>query len=196
VHAERSLGAPSPTEAAGKEANRTALGLLALVLAPAWGLLFVYALHGAMSFNPIQLVGERELRVFMPQGWAFFTRDAREEDLLPFARRRGAWASASIGPHARRSNLFGLSRTGRAQGIEAGLLLKEIPETAWSPCRAAPADCFENLPSAGPFRNISPRPTLCGDLGLALQKPIPWAWSASRRKPLIPSRVVRLSVSC
>ena len=44
--------------------------------------------------------------------------------------------------------------------------------------------------------NRSPEPTLCGAIGVALQKPIPWAWIDLPRPVVMPSRVVLLEVQC
>lgn len=52
------------------------IGLFTLALGAVWLLVFVYAVHIALPFNPIRLPFETsEIRAWMPEGWAFFTRN-------------------------------------------------------------------------------------------------------------------------
>src|SRR4029434_6535737 len=107
------------------------LGAHALLLAIMWGTLFVYSIHGALPFNPLKLPFERTLMVtrFVPQGWAFFTRNPREERLtLQQVLPGGQLAPLSRSPHARPDNAFGLDRRSRSQGVEIGLLLAAARE--------------------------------------------------------------------
>jgi antimicrobial peptide system SdpA family protein len=175
------------------------LGLLVLALGAFWAVLFTYAVHGSMPFNPLRLPFENKLQTmrWIPEGWKFFTRDPREEDLLYFVvGTSGVWVSAHRGPHSRPSNALGLNRVSRAQSVEAGLLYSKIPKTLWAQCNGHPVKCLESSPVGKALKNISPRPTLCGTIGLVMQKPVPWAWSHSRDAMNMPSRVIRLEVSC
>ena len=183
----------------GEVYSLRAVGAFVLALALAWFTLLAYVVHAAVPPNPIRLPLEKRMytRYWAPQGWAFFTRDPREEDILLFVRGRdGAWISAHKGPHASPSNYFGLSRASRARGIEVGQILRRVPKAGWQPCKERAEVCLERTPNAGTVRNISPNPTLCGEVGLALQKPVPWAWSSSAYKIVMPSRVSRLGVLC
>jgi antimicrobial peptide system SdpA family protein len=175
------------------------LGSLVVCLTASWSILIMYIVHSALPFNPIHLPLEGALRVryFAPEGWAFFTRDPREERFKAFVRTRdGVWSDALTSPHSRAANLFGLNRRSTAQGIEIGLLLTEIPEKAWQGCRGEISDCLPALAVSNSIQNVSPQPTLCGDVGISAQKPVPWAWSRSRTKIIMPSRLLRLKVLC
>ena len=180
--------------AAARAAGGASLALLGL-----WSVLFAYAVHGGMPFNPVRLPFETQLRSLMwiPEGWAFFTRDPREERLLTMRREAtGRWVTAARGPNALASHAFGLSRRPRATGIETGLLIAEIPSPSWSDCKESVERCLERTAAVKVVRNPSPDPQLCGSLGFALQKPVPWAWSRSSRKITMPSRVARMEVTC
>lgn len=162
-------------------------------------LLGVYSAHPALPHNPIRLpFAERlEITVLVPQGWKFFTRDPREERILVFRRDSGAkWRSASLGRIAEPAHLFGISRTPRAQGVELGLLVVRMSAHDWQACSLRPEECLGSAPLARSLRNLSPNPTLCGEVGIALQKPIPWAWSRADEEVIMPSQVVRLEVQC
>jgi antimicrobial peptide system SdpA family protein len=185
--------------------NLRVLGFLSVILTLSWSIVFIYAVHAVMPPNPIKLPFEKHLRLYalmlLPQGWAFFTRDPREERFHVFSRdQNGKWIRALRGPNASPANFFGLKRASRAQGIEVGLLLSKVPGSGWQTCSEQPEVCLEQAPLVATIENITPHPTLCGEVGLALQKPVPWAWSYHRSGSQItitmPSKVARLEVRC
>jgi len=182
-------GAPAPS----------AIGAFSLLLLLGWGAVFAYSVHGALPTNPIKLPMEQSVyaQVFMPQGWKFFTRDPREEEIGAFVRRPdGRWVSALRGPNGSPSNLFGLSRATRAQGIELGLISTAANRLTWQECKERLTVCVEKAPLAADVKNPTPDPTLCGEIGLTLQPPVPWAWSGARRKVTMPSKALRVNVQC
>ena len=174
------------------------IGLFTLALGAVWLLVFVYAVHIALPFNPIRLPFETsEIRAWMPEGWAFFTRNPREEHIFLFSRRgNGKWTTAALGPNARPSNEFGLNRISRAQGVETALLMNRFPNSAYLECRGLVASCLEGAQRLGTLKNPSPAPTLCGEIGIVMRKPVPWAWWASGQSVVMPSRFPRITVDC
>ncbi len=175
------------------------LGLFALVLVGGWLTVFAYALHAALPFNPIRLPFEvrAKVRLLIPEGWAFFTRDPRKENMLLFTRHSdGTWVSALLGPNATPSNDFGLNRASRAQGVETALLMHEFPDSSFRDCRILPTDCLETTQLTNSINDASPNPSICGDIGFVMQKPVPWAWWASGQAIVMPSRVARIKVDC
>ena len=172
-----------------------------LFLGVAWATAGLYVVHAQIPRNVLELPLERVLRpaipFLAPEGWAFFTRDPREPRLLPYRHAtNGVWAYAHAGPHADLRNVFGLDRISRAQGVEIGLLLGEFADTAWQPCTDAPTLCLDELPRTVSITNRSPAPTLCGDVGLVRQEPVPWAWARVESETTMPSTVVRLDIRC
>ncbi len=176
------------------------LGAFILALAGVWSMLAVCAVYVVLPFNPIRLPLVQTLQTYMwmPEGWAFFTRDPREPRTLTFAKVQDTWVSSSMAPHARPSNLFGVNRASRAQGVELGLIMEAIAvaEHTWEPCEEAIGTCLEAVPTADTLDNISPRPRLCGLVGLAQQEPVPWAWSYNRDEITMPSQVIKLKIEC
>lgn len=194
----KSDATPDANQAAPNDALRARLrGAAFLAVMAAFGAVGTYAAHGSMPANPFPLPGEESLqmRVWAPEGWRFFTRPPQEEEPSVFSRgASGGWTNASLGANAEPRNAFGMDRRGRAQGVEIGLLMSEIPKSAWVDCEIAPSACIDRgMPVV--VKNISPVPSLCGHVAVALQKPVPWAWSRSGRA-MMPSRVARLEVQC
>lgn len=179
--------------------SKSLFGLLSIVVSCAWLLIFIYSVHAALAFNPITLPLEEHIspQIWLPQGWKFFTRNPREDIMRPYVRGANRrWIGAFRGPNAGSSNLFGIRRATRAQGIELGLLMTSVNEAAWQECKEEPITCLEGAPLTTIVKSVNPNPTLCGEIGLTLQPPTPWAWSRSRRKTIMPSKVTRVYVKC
>lgn len=173
-----------------------AYGAVAVALAVFWLAFALYDVHGSMPPNPLRLPFERALGVsrIAPQGWAFFTRDPREPKFEAFLRRGDRWVRAPVGPNRR--FLFGVSRLGRARGIEWGLVAFPLAGTDWRTCRVPVAECLDGSGTARHLRNRSPSPVLCGEVGLVRRAITPWAFASARRPVRLPYEAVRLTVSC
>jgi antimicrobial peptide system SdpA family protein len=188
---------PRPNDAAPFE---RVFGASTLLLAAFWLSVAFYALHTLLPFNAVDLPAENDVkaRLWAPQGWKFFTRNPREDWLLPFRRAHdGNWKSASLGPNGRADAYFGISRLPRAQGIEMGLLLYKLPKAMWDECNTDPVVCLEHSAIKATLRNKTPNPTLCGIVGFADQRQTPWAWQAHGVAPrFMPSRIAKFEVKC
>jgi antimicrobial peptide system SdpA family protein len=156
-----------------------------------------YSVHAAMPTNPIVLPLEERLQVraWAPQGWNFFTRNAREDRTLVFSHDAKGWSNV-MSRNADAKNRFGIDRKGRAQGAELGILLGAIPKDRWTACSVSPTACLSDAEGAFRLRNTSPSPTMCGTIGIVMQPPVPWAWSTAAERVTMPSKVVRLEVQC
>ena len=170
-----------------------------MCVAIGYAILCVYGLHEALPYNPLVLPFEDRvhLRQWLPEGWNFFTRDPQEERAAVYERyANSGWAKVAGKTLSDASNMFGLSRRPRAQSVETGLLLVQVPDAFWRSRRGAADACLRDALLFGDEVNPTPRPLLCGELGIVLQRPVPWAWSSSERRVVMPCRVVRLNVVC
>lgn len=79
---------------------------------------------------------------------------------------------------------------------EIGLLLGSLGGQQWTECDEEPIACIDQLPVETELVNVSPSPTLCGQVAFAKQEQLPWAWAASGGEETMPSEVVRLEVAC
>jgi antimicrobial peptide system SdpA family protein len=177
------------------------VGVLAIVLVGFWLLFGTYVVHTRMPRTALTLPGENALKplmiLFVPEGWAFFTKDPRDERYLSFVRGSdGRWAFIDRGPNAEPRNWFGLNRLARAQGPEIGVLVSRVPAPAWQDCNIEPTQCLDRSPVAYRGATPSPIPALCGSVGIVVQRPLPWAWFSAREEVVLPSRVARLEISC
>jgi len=182
-----------------KPVSLRALGAVVVAQLLVSAVVVMYAIHGGMPRNALRLPLETQVSsvLWAPQGWKFFTRDAREERTSLYVHRDGEWRSAARTPNASVENLLGANRRGRAQGIELGLLLENVPATAWQKCDGEDAmTCLDAATEASHPRNVSPNPSLCGEVGLVSQRPVPWAWAHLGLHVAMPITVLRLEVPC
>lgn len=183
--------------------RRPRLTALLFALGAAWAAVIVLVVDVHLPLNAIKLPGEDTLglpvRSVAPQGWAFFTRPAREERMTVWGQDdQGQWSSRMMSPHSEPRNGFGFNRTSRAQGVEMGVVSAPVQSDDWSDCDTARiADCLAGLDGEPvEVANPGPSPTLCGSLALVAQEPVPWAWKRDAPDTVMPVRVAPLEVSC
>ena len=175
--------------------SRRLLPWVALSLGGAVALAFVWSLHAAMPENVLRLPASGvQWRIFWPQGWAFFTRDARSHNVHVYHQVDGAWVVDDIGRNADARWLFGWRRGPRARLLEAGFLGSFV-QADIEPCDEEPGICLARAEPIS-LKNPTEDPLLCGPVGLVHQKPLPWAWLDGADETVMPSRVVALDVSC
>ncbi|MDQ0831410.1 antimicrobial peptide system SdpA family protein [Streptomyces achromogenes] len=172
-----------------------------IVVCAVWAVLIAYVVQEQLPKNVITLPGQTKARHTVanmaPQGWAFFTKSPRDAEIVPYEKRASGWKSASLTPHSSPHNAFGLDRRSRAQGVEIALLLSAAQKGDWHDCTSSRSQCLGGYGAPGRhIDNRSPRPTLCGTVGLLQEKPTPWAWRDLLPEAHSPERVMVLEVTC
>lgn len=188
------VGRDQPTASAGSADQR--LGRKVVILAATALVIVVYVLYAALPSTAFELPFNRpvDVRLLVPEGWAFFTKSPRIPDPTAYGLRAGSWRLLNAGPQATLGNFMGFDRLGRSQGTELAILVQEVPASSWSDCRKTPTVCLSSLRVSRTIPDTSTHRTVCGDVGLVIQQVLPWAW---RKLPTImPSKVVRVTVTC
>lgn len=173
------------------------LGALTLALGALSTLLVIYVVHGSMPKTPVDLPREQQLQTirWIPQGWAFFTRDPQEESIVPYVRDGESWKVA-VPTGGSPRYMLGWDRSGRGVWVEIGLLVDGAPMSSYVSCEDEPAQCFARAKNPMTVKNRSPIRYLCGDVILSAQKPAPWAWARDGHPPTMPLRYLYLNVQC
>lgn len=163
-----------------------------LVLATLWGSLTTLLNAGPFRVRPAT---SKTAVGILPQGWAFFTRDPREKDILPF-HLRARKATPVWAVDVRGFAWKGVNRRSRAYSRQVGHLLPQIPPAAWSACtvtdgcEALFTDAFTTV------TNPYPDPLVCGSVVLVQVEHLPWAWYPRVRLLRRPEKRVQLQVQC
>ncbi|HMO38475.1 MAG TPA: SdpA family antimicrobial peptide system protein [Saprospiraceae bacterium] len=158
-------------------------------------------LFSISSFNPVRAKKDfnRQVYTFMPQGWAFFTRNPREAQVQLYQQDdKGDWRKVQHF-HAHYSNAFGLSRRTTTlitelQYFKTNDLQDEDFINCESNYQRGIVGCVPD--STIVLQNKFDKPILCGEYILTFQEPVPWAWSRSMHKISMPSKVIRLNIQC
>lgn len=115
----------------------------------------------------------------VPEGWAFFTRSPREENIYVYEKdKESLWKLVNI-PGASPTFIFGLDRSGRAISAELQILLDQLPDSNdWVESRVKLKNFLSNdTLVAYQVKNFSKIQRCKGELIIQKVKPVPWAWS-------------------
>lgn len=145
--------------------------------------------------DPVRL----SFNILASENYAFFTKNPEASTLNAFRRECGTVKDITATPQNKPGNLFGLSRTQRAQGPELASLSNRH-KTSWTACSAGvPKErCLRsafNKPAAT-AADTSPVPTACGDIVLADEIPVPWSYRNLIRQNHTITRTMHLHVRC
>ncbi|MRM96251.1 SdpA family antimicrobial peptide system protein [Riemerella anatipestifer] len=160
---------------------------------------FSIILISSIPFNPIQykINFVKQVYTYLPQGWAFFTRDARENQLYIYKINNNKLEIINQ-KHSNFENIMGLSRRVSKLVLEAEVVSNIIGKnnfykTNWN---------FDsNLHGIIPnnkivLKNPIKSPILCGDYVFVYHKIVPWAWSKNTRKIRMEGTIIKVRIKC
>jgi len=150
--------------------------------------------------NPIKLNVNLENKIFtfVPQGWAFFTRNPREAQIVLYKRNEFNKFEEIDQRHACIGNLFGLNRSASKIMSELQLIKNKTNDslyknTQWNYQNNIYTDVSIKAVSV---KNQMKNPILCGEYIVIFQKAVPWAWCKSLYKIKMPAKIMKLNITC
>lgn len=180
--------------------ERVTLHVISLLLLFFWGAAGIFLLAASVRDSP--LLPPRVLRhaqlAHFPQGWAFFTRSPREAELSVYRPTETGWSSINM-RNGSWETFFGLKKGGAINGIELGALVEQI--RTWDEATLAREPLLPRLPELVDASNITLEnhasvQSICGEVLLIRQEPVPWAWARSGAPVKLASRFKKVSVQC
>jgi len=156
------------------------------------------------SFGPANALSSQFLTVrqtlafanVLPEGFAFFTKDPREQNPFLYKISEGDSLIMITKPNSSPENLFGLSRRQRALYVELGSIIPLISTKDRTTCATSFRDCITNDPvKTVRIENRAPQALLCGSYYLKMIEPVPWAWHKAFKGEM-PMTIVRLELLC
>jgi antimicrobial peptide system SdpA family protein len=164
-----------------------------------WGVSIFFVAASAVAENVFNVPAQaRAYQVaFVPEGWAFFTKNPRERQLKVYA----------IGPDSQpreldlrghRSNpIRSFDRSDRARLLEITKIIERSSPSDWSDCESGNYQCLQSLNSNRlKIQNERVKPEICGSHLLVLIDPVPWAWARLTNSEEMPASVLRVDVDC
>lgn len=156
-------------------------------------LIFFAGIQNNLPDNPMQAFKSDTIMKAFPQGWTFFSKSPRDQVTLLLGTDG---QSAVSWPNNNTKNFFGISRDGRAQGIEMGLLTTQVPDSSWFKCDEDTSACLKQDIKPVSVTNTTPQPTLCGTYYIVNRQPVPWAWADLVKKEEMPSKIAKVESAC
>jgi len=173
------------------------------------GVLVVAAATSLAATLPSNVLWERaqlpavraELNTVAGQNFAFFTRSPETEqiDAYRLGSDNTLGASLLITPQGKTTNLFGLSRTQRAQGPELANLLRAVPADEWADCTTLDrTTCIGGIARQRKtlLNNTSLVPTVCGPVALTIESITKWPYRRLTEARYTIERIASANVAC
>ncbi|RLL39809.1 SdpA family antimicrobial peptide system protein [Oceanobacillus piezotolerans] len=161
-----------------------------------WGTFFFITIISSLSYSPFALSKSTTSTInsHVLQSWGFFSKNPRDQlfnvHVLEDSNKTIVW------PNNLPRNAFGLIRTGRAQGIEAGALFSQIDSEQRDTCDGDIKNCLKDLNVSQKIINQDKNPSLCGNIGFSFQEPVPWAWGKYYSQNDMEAEVIKVEVQC
>lgn len=140
---------------------------------------------------------QKTVFTFVPQGWAFFTRDPREAQIVLY-KINNKNKLIQIGQrHSSSTNLFGLNRRADKIMFEFALIKEKLKDSQFQNTRwNYQYKLFSKTPTITyTVKNRLKNPNLKGKYIIIFQKPVPWAWSKRIDKIKMPAKIIRLNIN-
>lgn len=173
-------------------------GVFLLVIGLFWATLIYWIAVASMPYNPVSVprIISINLQTVCPQGWAFFTRNPREE-LTYYYRFQEDKAVLQPYHNSQAANLFGIRRTARLESMELATLASSVKAEEWVACESGirANDTLNLLPKIV-VQNHFNQPKICGDILIEQKELVPWAWSKETQHDEVPSKIAKLLVIC
>jgi len=126
------------------------------------------------------------IKLLLPEGWNFFTRDPREERVFIYKTNANSeFTAIEEWPNNAYRNMFGIKRNARAIGTDYGMILSKISDSNWIKIDEKDLSVFfqrtKNLEPQFFFNypddaKEEARHFLYGDLVFVKKQIIPWSW--------------------
>ena len=145
--------------------------------------------------NPVRLSynNAQELYSILPQGWAFFTRNPKEEVLQLYKEDKSNLKLINNSASLSFKDVFGLKRDVRKKSAELAEIIKKIPSEKWETKKSS--DKMKNLINlkiSDTVINVFNNKLLTGDYIIVRSRRKPWAWSNS--SITLPYRCIKIHV--
>jgi antimicrobial peptide system SdpA family protein len=163
-----------------------------------FSILFVLFLS-SISDSIIRISKKSRIRstVFMPEGWAFFTKNPREENFVLYTKEADGWNLKTIRAGSYK-NIFGLNRGIRMANQELGMLLMNLSNPRWVDMKGRITDpsnavLLDTLPATSVISN-SHYPIFKGDYILQRVTHVPWVWYSSNPDLVMDSKISKIHI--
>ena len=166
-----------------------------LLLIVLWTIVISFIGLSSLPLNPLSLQYSHQVNIssILPEGWGFFTRNAREPSFLLYQKTFNQYTRVNK-TTSDKSYWFGLLRYSRAVNSELISLLPQIPDSSWQYIKETGDSLDMRSDSTITVHNSTRHAILSGEYLMVSQERLPWAWSKRYRGIVMPYRKINILV--
>lgn len=165
--------------------------------------IFSYILIVSIPENPIKarysFFSKKVVKRLTPQGWAFFTKNPRSEEIYFYEIDTTNNKIKNIFfRNVQSSQLFGIKRDNRLIISKLNNIINDIDTELWFSYRGNTLDFLRKNSAYRRINKITVKirePAICGLYCLEMKEPIPWSWIDLERINM-PSRLILIDFKC
>ena len=165
------------------------------------GVIILFSMISSLPESTIRISNIQKAKTasYIPEGWAFFTKNPQEEDILAYKyqeSQKPTYQLITI-PTGSVSNAFGLNRKVRMLAQEMGVMQKYIPDSCWFTINGSLQNndsIIINSLIKILIPKVSNYPYLSGTYIFQKIAPIPWSWYKTFNRNTQKSEIVIVDV--
>ncbi|MEH6681692.1 MAG: SdpA family antimicrobial peptide system protein [Sediminicola sp.] len=167
-----------------------------LLIALFWAITFYFVVISHYKYTPLNIskVITLEQTLLTPQGWGFFTRSPREEQLYVYRVENGDYTQF-LDVNFSAQNVFGFSRKNRIMLNEIVALTQKLDDSLWVSTREKNLKMIE-FDSLHVMANKSKIPLLCGIYIIKRENLLPWAWREYKGTLELEKKYIWVKLDC
>lgn len=137
----------------------------------------------------------KEIQFLFPQGWAFFTKDPREEHTIFYKIDKNNLQELDFKNGAMNSS-FGISRKNRIMLIEIAQIVNQIDSVSWVDLKSKEdLNTYKDTTKSLEVINFVNKAELeNGDYMIVKQRPVPWSWRENKDNLFMPAKGVKIKL--
>lgn len=168
-----------------------------------WLIIIYFVAVTAIPYNPVTIDkgSAFKLKMLLPEGWNFFTRDPREvRTYIYLISKDGSLVPLSNWPNNSLRNLMGIKRTARGIGTDYGMILYNVSDSMWS--KSTVNEFHKVISEKRPLkREIVTRYSdgtnqhfLFGNVLFIQKEILPWSWFKSDIPTNLPLKYIHVFI--
>jgi antimicrobial peptide system SdpA family protein len=136
----------------------------------------------------------KNLNFLFPQGWGFFTRNPREENVFFYKIDSNNKIKEFNLLNQSSGNLFGFSRYTRLLSFDIAILTEMINEKKWYSSNVVSESIYLDIKPIKIKASSNLQYLRKGTYIIKLQKTVPWSWSNSNQSKYSPFKIVKIQI--
>ncbi len=161
-----------------------------------------YIVVTSIPENPIRLrysfFNNKEMRFLVPQGWSFFTKDPREEEIYIYELNNSDNKKIRLN-NIQFNQLLGVKRENRIRYTKTSNIIQNIDPSLFLDFNGNAQKFVNQNNNKERINEISinvKKPSLCGKYLIEIKEPIPWSWLSIKENIKMPSKLIIIEFKC